>query len=363
MTVRAPDQEPLQPGIIEGFFGRPWPESARLAYGEFLRAQDFGYYIYAPKADSHLRQRWREPMPAEELARLTTLSEQFREKGLRFGIGLTPYEIHLNYDADARALLKKKVAQLDQIGVDMLGILFDDTRCGIAQLALQQARVVADITNWSSATGFIVCPTYYSDDPILGQLFGQGPARYLQDLGRYLDPAVDVFWTGQKVCSPSYPDSHLRDVIARLGRKPFIWDNRIANDGRARCSYLYLDPLSAGWSLNTRLVSGFAINPMNQPGLSRVALAAYGSKLAEARSGDKDATFELNVRSECGAALGSQILCDLDLFQNQGLLALDASARTTLAEKYRSFDPQCCAREIVAWLMGEYAFDPNCLTA
>ena len=67
--------------------------------------------------------------------------------------------------------------------------------------------------------------------------------------------------------------------------------------------------------------------------------------------------------SECGAALGSQVLCDLDLFQKRGLLALDASARATLADRYRSFGPGCCADEIVAWLMGEYAFDPNCLTA
>jgi hypothetical protein len=41
-------------------------------------------------------------MPAEEFTRLRTLSERFRESGLRFGVGLTRYEIHLNYDADAK---------------------------------------------------------------------------------------------------------------------------------------------------------------------------------------------------------------------------------------------------------------------
>ena len=363
MSARSLEEAPLRLGVVEGFFGRPWSESARLAYAEFLQVQGFGYYIYAPKADSYLRQRWREPIPVEGLARLAMLSARFRERGLRFGVGLTPYEIHLNHDADASGALRKKIAQIDQIGVDMLCILFDDMRGGITRLAQLQARVVADITNWSSATDFIVCPTYYSDDPILGELFGPAPTRYLQDLGRELDPAIEVFWTGQKVCSLSYPDSHLQDVIARVGRRPFIWDNNIANDGRTRCSYLYLDPYSAGWSLNTRLVSGLAINPMNQPGLSRTALAAYASRLAGARSGHNDATLESQVLSECGAALGSQVLCDLDLFQKRGLLALDASARATLADRYRSFGPGCCADEIVAWLMGEYAFDPNCLTA
>ena len=53
---------------------------------------------------------------------------------------------------------------------------------------------------------------------------------------------------------------------------------------------------------------------------------------------------------------------DLDLFQNQGLTKIDQSARARLMQKYRQFEPDGCAREIVSWLNDEYRFDPNCLT-
>ncbi|HEY1312847.1 MAG TPA: beta-N-acetylglucosaminidase domain-containing protein [Steroidobacteraceae bacterium] len=342
-------------GVIEGFFGKPWTDTARLACAEFLRPRGFDFYVCAPKSDRFLRRQWADPFPAPALAQLCELSSQIRERAVRFGIGLCPYDIHRNYDAAARAALRAKVAQLDEIGTELLCILFDDMPGSFAGLAPLQARVTADITEWSSAAAFIVCPTYYSDDPILARVFGPAPQNYLQDLGRGLDPAVDVFWTGPEVCSSGYPDEHLEDVATRLGRRPFIWDNHIANDGKLRCSHVYLDPHSSGWSLNRRLAAGLAVNPMNQPGLSRIALASYAA-------GAADAALESHVRSVCSAPLGAALLGDVGLFQGRGIAALDAAGRSALAEKYRRFEPQWCAREIIAWLEGEYEFDPNCLT-
>jgi hypothetical protein len=349
-------------GVVEGFFGRPWADKARRAYPEFLRTRGFSFYIYAPKRDRYLRRSWRTSFPPEELEQLMTLSMRFRESGLKFGVGLTPYEIHLNYDTDAKTDLRRKVAQLDRIGIDILCIQFDDMRGGVSRLPELQAQVVAEVTTWSSATAFMVCPTYYSDDPVLEQVFGPAPNNYLQNLGKGLDPAIDVFWTGERVCSTGYPDAHVEEVAGRLGRKPFIWDNNIANDGRARCARLYLDPYSTGWSLNSRLVAGLAINPMNQPTLSRIPLTAYASALTGPGSQQSDINLESNVRAICGTVLGAEVLSDLDLFQNHGLSEVAASTREKLIDKYRRFEPDSCALEIGAWLRGEYDFDPKCLT-
>jgi hypothetical protein len=349
-------------GVIEGFFGNTWPDEERLATAQFLRAYGFDFYIYAPKADRYLRRAWAQPKPQREMEQLASLSAAFRDKGLRFGIGLTPFEMHLDYGSGARAALQRKVAQLDAVGVDILCILFDDMRGDVPQLADIQARVIADITEWSSAHAFIACPTYYSDDPVLERVFGQAPPAYLENFGRSLDPSIDVFWTGRQICSAGYSDSHLIDVADRLGRKPFIWDNNNANDGRVRCSHLYLDPQAMGWSLDLRLTTGIAINPMNQPSLSRVALANYASLLSSAGTPLRDTPFESHLRSICGPPLAAAILADLDLFQNRGLSEIDEAARGKLIEKYRQFSPDGCALEIVAWLKDQYRFDPSCLT-
>jgi hyaluronoglucosaminidase len=354
--------KPVPSGVIEGFFGKTWPDAARLACAQFLRNSGFDFYLYAPKADRYLRRAWAQPKPHQEIEQLASLSAGIRGHGLRFGLGLTPYEIHLDYGAAARNALELKVAQLDQVGIDMLCILFDDMRGDVANLSDIQARVIADITAWSSAKSFVVCPTYYSDDPVLERVFGRAPPKYLRDFARRLDPAIGVFWTGERVCSAGYSDAHLEDVAERLGRKPFIWDNNIANDGKIRSSHLYLDPHSMGWSVNPQLAAGVAINPMNQPCLSRLALANYASLLSAGGTAGREISFESQVLSICGAPLAAAILDDLDLFQNHGLAAIDGPAREALVGKYRQFETEGCALEIVAWLNDEYRFDPNCLT-
>ncbi|HEY2662942.1 MAG TPA: beta-N-acetylglucosaminidase domain-containing protein [Candidatus Binataceae bacterium] len=355
--------QPTPPkGVIEGFFGKTWSDTARLACAQFLPSYGFDFYIYAPKADRYLRRAWAQPKPPEEIEQLAALSAGIRANGLRFGVGLTPYEIYLDYGSGARAALQHKVAQLDQAGIDMLCILFDDMRGDVPQLADIQARVIADITEWSAAASFVVCPTYYSDDPVLERIFGRAPPDYLENFGRNLDPAIGVFWTGKQVCSAGYSDAHLIDVADRLGRRPFIWDNNIANDGKVRSSHLYLDLKSMGWSLDPRLTSGVAINPMNQASLSRIALAGYASQLSATGTSLREMPLESHLRSICGTPLAAAILEDLDIFQNRGLSKIDDTNRRRLVEKYQLFEPNGCALEIIAWLKGEYRFDPNCLT-
>src|ERR1700674_1596726 len=146
----------IKAGVIEGFFGKPWSWESRLSGADFLRDSGFRFYIYAPKSESFLRGRWREPIPPETQHHLSELSARHRQNGIAFGIGLTPFEIYLNYDMSA--------------DVD-----------GLAKI---QARVISDICNCSSATSFIVCPTYYSYDQRLAREFGSPPKDYLRDLGR-----------------------------------------------------------------------------------------------------------------------------------------------------------------------------------
>jgi hyaluronoglucosaminidase len=81
-------------GVIEGFFGRPWGDAARVAAAPFLRARGYEFYVYAPKSDGYLRRQWREPLPPAEFAQLATLAAGYRQGGMKFGVGLTPFELH-----------------------------------------------------------------------------------------------------------------------------------------------------------------------------------------------------------------------------------------------------------------------------
>jgi hyaluronoglucosaminidase len=353
---------PNNAGVIEGFFGKPWDWPDRLTCVDFLRDHGYRFYIYAPKADPFLRRRWREPLPPQTLQHLSKLSGRCRARGVSLGIGLTPFEIYLNYDAAAQASLRSKVVQINDIGVGLLCILFDDMRGDIDGLPGLQARVIADVCAWSKAERFIVCPTYYSYDSRLTREFGAPPKTYLRDLGRLLDPSIDIFWTGEKVISAGYSAVHLSEVAAEIGRKPFIWDNHISNDSKIRTNHLFLDPAADAWELSADLAAGVAINPLNQPNLSRIALLGYRRLLAQGPEAGRRTTFADLCRDLCESPFAERLMSDLDLLQKTGLNGFDAETRRRLLDWYGSQVSNPYARDIAAWLCGEYVFDPQCLT-
>jgi hypothetical protein len=346
-------------GVIEGFFGKPWGWPARLGAVDFLREAGFGFYIYAPKGDPYLRRKWREPMPRDTLEHLAAIGGRCRDRGIDFGVGLTPFEIYLRYDAAARECLRAKVLELNETGAGTLAILFDDMRGDVAGIAGLQARVIDEICGWSSARRFMVCPTYYSYDSRLAREFGAPPKAYLEDLGRLLDPRIDCFWTGEKIISNGYSAQHLAHVAADLGRKPFIWDNHIANDAKTRTNHLYLDPGS--WSLAVDAAAGLAINPMNQPHLSRIALLGYRHLLTIGP--DLPSALPGIYRELAGPRLAELLSEDLLFLQNEGLSRLDESTRRRLLERYEGETGNPFADEVAAFLRGEYVFDPQCLTS
>ena len=91
-------------------------------------------------------------------------------------------------------------------------MLFDDMRGDVPDLAERQAAIVHFAAERGVAERIFCCPSYYSDDPILDVAFGARPPFYLEQLGRLLDPAIRIFWTGAEVVRPRIQPGHLARV-------------------------------------------------------------------------------------------------------------------------------------------------------
>ena len=98
MTRMPSETSGFRCGVIEGFYGRPWSWDARTDYATFLARQGFDFFVYAPKSDARLRKAWREDWPADDWRALERLRAAYRERGVAFGIGLTPYGAQTHYD-------------------------------------------------------------------------------------------------------------------------------------------------------------------------------------------------------------------------------------------------------------------------
>lgn len=357
------------PGLIEGFFGRSWSWQERSDYAAFLATAGYGFYIYAPKSDGYLRKHWQQDWPDAEFNALRSLRDTYRAHKVQFGIGLSPYEIYLNSDRSSnpnhsqRAALARKLQRINALEPDILCLLFDDMRGDLPGLAQMQCELVQQAADSCNAQQIIFCPTYYSFDPVLEKVFGQRPENYWQTLGTHLDRDIQVFWTGPRVCSEGYPLAHLQEVTALLGRKPFLWDNYPVNDGAVKSKHLHLRAFGERHALLADHIAGHAVNPMNQPWLSRIPLLSLPKAYREGVNYSAvDATAQACVEV-CGERWAKYLEEDLSLLQDIGLGGLDQEQKNDLVNRYQPLATNApWAREICEWLDGGYAFDPACLT-
>jgi hypothetical protein len=342
-------------GIIEGFYGRPWSHETRLNYADYLQGLGLNCAVYCPKADPYLRKHWREHWPRSQWRALQDLAAHYRRRGLVWGPGLSPFALYQNYGDVQRRELRRKVLQLQELEPGCLAILFDDMPGGLADLAARQSAIIEDICHWLPQMRILVCPTYYSLDPVLERHFGARPADYWLDLGRRLPPDVAIFWTGNRVCSEAITVEDVLAISGQLRRPLVLWDNYPVNDGAVRSRYLYCDPLPGRQADLKQHLAGHLCNPMNQGVMSLPALtglaALYGNRVQE------DAWLPRVL----GPETWQRLLENRDEFQSQGLDGMGERRCLELAGRYQAL-PGRAAAEVAGWLRGEYNFDPACLT-
>jgi hyaluronoglucosaminidase len=342
-------------GVIEGYFGRPWHHEDRKHVMTRLRELGFSWFHHAPKADAFLRRRWREPHPNAAMAELAELARHCRSIGLRFGLGLSPYELYRDFGGQAKAAFVAKVRLLDEIGIDDLAILFDDTRGDVADLAAREAEIVHAALEHTRASRVLMCPTYYSDDRMLDVVFGERPTAYLQDLGRRLDARVGVYWTGEEICAREFSPGHLDRVAEALRRKPTLWDNYPVNDGPRMSRFLHLRGFTGRPSLISAHIAAHAINPALQPHLSLIPAATLVASYREGPAYGYMNAFREAARALAGADLAEMLEVDLHAMQDRGIDQLGDDCQR-LRRRYAAVGHPMAA-EVMRWLAGADTVD------
>lgn len=339
-------------GIIEGFYGKPWSWDARAETVTYLAPYGYRFYLYAPKFDPYLRRRWQEAHPDNLVERLRTLAAHCRKSGVRFGVGLTPYELFNHFDDVSREALGRKLEFFDDLGIEDLAILFDDMRGDVPDLAKNQVEIVEWAAARTKASRVIMCPSYYSDDPILDRVFGIRPENYVAELGKSLDAEIEIFWTGEEVISRQFSPGHLDRVTEELGRKPFLWDNYPVNDGQRMSQYLHIRGFTGRPAPNSSRIAAHGVNPALQPTLNRIPCTTLSDSYRQGDKYEYSESFRHACHDVLGIDVGELVRQDLLTLQDIGLDRLGEKEQV-LRERYGPLDHPG-AKEIIAWLDGDY---------
>jgi hyaluronoglucosaminidase len=284
-------------GIVEGFYGRPWAHADRLWWIERLGALGMNAYVLAPKDDALQRERWREPVPPEELTRFAELVERGREHAVRIGCALSP-GLSIRY-SDPRdvATLVEKLRGFTRLGARFVALCLDDVpteladaedRAAFASLAdahVALAHAVRDALAPEVALWLV--PTDYA---------GSEASAYAETLGARLAPEVEVGWTGRTTIPPDVRADEAAARARLFGRKLLLWDNVPVSDGPMR-RMLHLTPYRGRESGLEASLSGVLLNPMQHARASYVTLAGAAAWLADPARFDAEAAWREAVRT------------------------------------------------------------------
>ena len=272
-------------GAIEGFYGIPWSQQARLDQMAFYGKHKMNTYIYTPKHDQLLRAKWRTPYSGADLDRIKTLVKAANDNHVDFTFALSPgNDICYSSDADLQAT-EAKFDQLRALGVRSFYIALDDIplqfHCDSDKqkypnkgdwhwLADAQAdylnRVEDDYIKPHGLPPLQTVPTNYA---------GSGPDPYKGEFWARLDDDIRVQWTGEGVFSDTITTASVQRASTSYNTKHlYIWDNFPVNDGKR--GRLFLNPLTGRAPDLYKYIEGITSNPMIEPYASMPALANYG---------------------------------------------------------------------------------------
>ena len=297
-------------GVIEGFYGTPWTEDARLDMISFCGRTGFNAYIYAPKDDPYHREKWREPYPEAELADLSRLVAAAQKDGVRFIFAVSPgLDLHLGSSiasggaadpnsavtaapavaragasggsaAADRAAMLAKFEALYQLGVRDFAIFFDDiqSRDGAGQAAFLRVVNKELRARHPDVHPLITVPTEYSYDTMQD---GQGsPTAYTKAFAAGLKGTdILVLYTGDGVAKGGLTAESLASARSLCGGRPLglWWNYPVSDYDEAKLALGPIEklPLEGGG------VPAIFYNPMKHERLSKIALAT-GAALAKA---------------------------------------------------------------------------------
>ena len=255
--------------IVEGFYGNPWTHQDRLDQFRFYGDNKLNMYIYAPKDDPYHRDKWRDPYPQEEMARMQELINTAAENKVDFVFAISPgKDIDINSEADYQALVDK-CESLYNMGVRSFSILWDDifTDDGAGQAAIMNRFNKEFVKAKGDVKPLITVPTQYWGT----SMFTDGQVKpYTKGFAENLDTDIELMWTGENVMSETVTLDDAEKVNNLYNRKMLLWWNYPVSDYRV--DKLALGPIyNLGNDLDSK-IGGFIMNPMEFAEASKITL-------------------------------------------------------------------------------------------
>lgn len=297
-------------GIVEGFYGFPYPIETRLELLEFCKRYKMNAYIYGPKSDPYHLGLWKEEYPVsiteeqrykgyitQEDIRL--LSEKAISCNVKFTWAIHPalengisFENESGIDQGVNDIMNK-FKHMHELGVRSFGVFIDDMTYMPkgemqARLADQTQKKLREEFGTSEENGvgeLFFVPTAYS-------LYTDIEHNTLPSFNG-IDKDVVIIFTGYGVWS-DINKNDFDNIKGKIGRNASFWWNNPVNDNID--AKLFMRKLTTHYKIVTKepipSMGGLLINPMNQGCASKPALFSSAEYAWNPAAFDEDKSWE-----------------------------------------------------------------------
>ncbi len=254
-------------GVVEGFYGTPWSQEARMRQLDFYGRNKMNVYIYGPKDDPyHSTPNWRKPYPPQEAEQIKLLVDKAKKNNVIFYWAIHPGQ-DIRWNEDDRSLLLQKFESMYQLGVRGFAVFFDDIS-GEGTKADRQAELLNYIDDHfvkvkKDVAPLIMCPTEYNKS------WANVKGGYLTTLGEKLNKGIEIMWTGNRVIA-TIDKPTLEFINPLLKRKAYIWWNFPVSDYVR--DHLLLGPVYGNGLDIKNDMTAFVSNPMEHAEASKISL-------------------------------------------------------------------------------------------
>jgi hyaluronoglucosaminidase len=295
-------------GVVEGFYGTAWSPSDRLAQLDFDGRFKLDSYLYTPKDDPYLRERWQDPYPSAQLATLHVLFTRGTADHVAVTYVLSPgLSICYSSAADRERVLAK-LEQVWRSGARSFAIALDDIdyktwNCDADRRTYgtdpgAPARAQSDLLNHvlhdfidkhPGAAPLTLVPSEYG---------GLSHNAYKSALATALDPAIAVVWTGPQVVSTTVDRAQIDEAHAIYRHPVVVWDNYPVNDYTP--GHLLLGPYTGRTTGLLDDAHGLLANPMPQATASDPVLFSLADYTWNPGSYRPDTTLDAGLSALAG---------------------------------------------------------------
>lgn len=278
-------------GVVEGFYGTPWSQEARLSQLDFYGKYKMNVYIYGPKDDPYHRDKWRVEYPEAEAKRLQVLLERAKMRGVNFYWAIHP-GVDIKWTDEDRDALMAKLEKMYELGVRSFAVFFDDI-WGEGAKADKQAELLNYVdANFvqkkHDVAPLVLCPTIYN------RAWSGNGDKYLLTLGANLNKGIEVMWTGNSVVHCIDHES-MEWINERINRKAYIWWNYPVSD-YVRDHILLGSTYGNGLDIAPQL-AGFVSNPMEHAEASKISLYSVADYTWNMKNYDQATSWENAIRA------------------------------------------------------------------